>query len=108
MVGRGLAGGFPEHLEGETSLGTVREVAEEVGSRPNGLSKVLPRSGPGGATLWVANLGIDGSDDGKNREGPGVFLAAGDGDEGLKSGGRYFSKGGGRQGDPGGREQTSS
>ena len=49
-------------MEVKTRLGTVREVAEERGSGPDGLSKVLPLGGPGGATLWVVNLDVDGSD----------------------------------------------
>ena len=52
-------------MEGETSLGEVRGVSEEGGSGPDNLSKVLPCSGPGGDTLWVENLGVDGSDDTK-------------------------------------------
>ena len=43
-------------------MGTVREVAKEGGSGPDCLIEVIPRGGPGGATLWVGNLGVDGSD----------------------------------------------
>ena len=39
----------------------VREVAEEGGSGPEHLSKVLPHSVPGSDTLWVGNLGVYGS-----------------------------------------------
>ena len=46
-------------------MGTFRGVAEEVGSRLDCLRKVLPRDGPGGATLWVRNLGVNGGDAGK-------------------------------------------
>ena len=51
--GRVLDGGSPEHSEGKTSLGVVREATKVGGSGPNHLSKVLPRGGSGGATLWV-------------------------------------------------------
>ena len=53
-------------MEGETSLGTVREVAEEVGSVSDRHIKVLPRGGTGGVTIWAGNLGVDGSDAEKN------------------------------------------
>ena len=56
-----MAGSLLEHLEGKISLGTVREVADEGGSRPDCLIKFLPRSCPGGSTSWVGNLGVDGS-----------------------------------------------
>ena len=56
-----MARGSPEHLEGKISLGMVREVAEEGGTIPYCLIKFLPRSGPGGSTIWFGNLGVDGS-----------------------------------------------
>ena len=80
LVGKGLAGGSPEHLEGETILGEVREVAEEGRSVPNHLSKVIPHSGPGGATLWFVNLGSDGRDAAKPCGGTCEFHPAGDRD----------------------------
>ena len=43
-------------------MGSVREVDEEGGSRPNNLIKVLPRFFPSGAALWVRNQVVDGSD----------------------------------------------
>ena len=49
-------------MEGKTSLGEVREVSEEERIGPENLSKVLSHSGPGGATIWVGNLGVDISD----------------------------------------------
>ena len=82
-------------MEGETSLGEVKEVAEEVGRVSNNVIKVLPCGGPGGDTLWFGNLGVDGSDDAKYLEGKRGFTAAGDGDEVSKSGGQYLAKGGG-------------
>ena len=89
-VGRGLAGGFPEVLQVDISLGPFRGVAEEGGRGTNSLIKVLPRNGPGGAPLWGGNLGLDGNEAGKNWGGTCGFLAAGDRDDGLKSGGRYL------------------
>ena len=86
-VGRGLADGFTEHREGEKSLGEFREVSEDGGSRPNRLRKVLPRGGPGGAPIWVGNLGFDVRDVVKTREGTCGFLAEGCGDKGSKDGG---------------------
>ena len=62
-----MRGGSPGHLEGKTSLGTVREVSEEGGSGTDCLIKVLPPGGTGGATLWVGNLGVASSDAGKTR-----------------------------------------
>ena len=59
-VRRVIPGGSPEHMEGETSLGAVREVFEVGASGPNHCREVLLRGVPGGATLWVGNLGIDG------------------------------------------------
>ena len=47
----------------------------------------MPHGGPGGTTLWVGNLGVDGSDDAKNLGGTLGFTVEGDRDEGLKSGG---------------------
>ena len=61
LVRQGLAVSSPEHLEGETSLGIVREVAVEGGSGTNDLRKVLPRGGPCSDTLWVRNQGVDSS-----------------------------------------------
>ena len=37
------------------------EVSEEVGYGSNNIGKVLPGGGPGGATLWVRNMGDVGS-----------------------------------------------
>ena len=51
--GRGMAGGSPEHLEGNTSLGEVRKVSKAGGSVLDHLGKVLSCGGSGGATLWV-------------------------------------------------------
>ena len=64
-----------------------REDSKEGGSGPDFISKVLPCSGTGSATLWVGNLGVDGSDDAKNLGGTLGFTVEGDRDEGLKSGG---------------------
>ena len=61
-VGKVLAGGSQEHLEGETSVGMVREVAEEGWSGTDCLRRVLPCSGPGSANIWVENLGVYSSD----------------------------------------------
>ena len=74
-VGKGLAGGSPEHLEDKTSLGAVREVYEEGGSVPDCIRKVLPRGGPVGTTLWVGNLGVDGRDSAKSLGGTCEFHA---------------------------------
>ena len=62
LVGQGLDSGSSEHLEVDTTSGTVREFSEEGGSGPDRLRTVLPSGGPGGATLYVRNLGVDGSD----------------------------------------------
>ena len=75
-VGRGLDDGSPENMEGETSFGAVRGVAEEGGSGPDHLSKFLPRGGPGGATIWFGNLGVDSSDATKIWGGTHVFHAS--------------------------------
>ena len=40
----------------------VRGVDDEGGIGPDCLRKFLPHGGPGGATLWVGNLGVDSSD----------------------------------------------
>ena len=42
-------------------MGADREVAEEGGSGTDNFRKVLLRGGPGGATIWVGNLGVDSS-----------------------------------------------
>ena len=42
-------------------MGTVREVAEEGGSKPNNFIKFLPRGGSSSATVWFGNLGVYGS-----------------------------------------------
>ena len=80
----------------EKGFRDVREVSDEGGIGPNHLSKVLLRGGPGGATIWVRNLGVDNSDAAKTRGGPPEFHVTGDGYEGLKAGAQYLSKGGGR------------
>ena len=66
-------------------MGAVREVAKAGGSGPNHLGRVIPCGGSGGATLWVRNLGVDGSDDIKYRGGTRGFPEVGDGYEGLKA-----------------------
>ena len=68
-VGRGLDGGYPEHWVVDKRLGTFREVAEEGGSGPDLLSKVLPSGGTGGDHLWGGNMGFDGNDAAKNLKG---------------------------------------
>ena len=83
-----------EHMEGKTSLRTVMEVAEEGGRGTDRLRKFLTHGGPGGDTLWVGNLGVDGNYSEKNRGGTREFHATGDGDEGLEDGGQYLAKGG--------------
>ena len=83
---RGLAGGFPEHCEGETSLGELGEVSEERGSRPNSCNKFLPSGGPSGAYFWGRNMGLDGNDAVKTGGGKRGFLEAGDGDVARKLG----------------------
>ena len=85
----------------------VREVVEEGGIRTNHLRKVLPRGGPGGAIIWVDNLGVDVSDAAKNLGGTREFHAAGDKDGGLEDGGRDLVKGGGEYRAPDGREKPS-
>ena len=55
-------------------LRTVREVAEEGGSRTYCLRKVLLHSSRGGAALWVGNLGADGSDAAKIEGVHHIFL----------------------------------
>ena len=104
---QGLAGSIPEHSEGKTSLGAVREFDKTVGSRPNHLGKVLPRSGSGGATLWVWNLGADGSNDAKDQGRTLGIPAAGSGEEGVKARGRDLEEGGGGQCASGGGNKTS-
>ena len=47
-------------------MGAFREVAKARGIGTDNLSKVLLRGGPGGATLWVGNLVVDGSNDAKS------------------------------------------
>ena len=39
------------------------EVAKAGGGRPDQLGKVIPRSGSGGANIWVRNLGGYGRND---------------------------------------------
>ena len=95
-------------MEGETISGAVREVSEEGGSGTDHLRKFLSRVGLGGATLWVENLGVDGSDDAKTRGGTHGFPVTGDGNEGSKAGGQDLAKGGGRYGAPSSREKISS
>ena len=65
-------------MEVKTRLETVREVAEERGSGPDGLSKVLLLGGLGIANLWVVNLDVDGSDAAKNRGSKREFHALDD------------------------------
>ena len=60
-VGRRLAGGPQEHLEGKTNLGAFREVATVGGGGPDRLGKVLPRGGSSGVTIWSRDLGAEGS-----------------------------------------------
>ena len=62
-----------------------RKVAEEVGSGTDSLSKVIPINSPGGAPLWGVNLDLVGNDAAKTLGGTRGFLAAGDGDNGLKA-----------------------
>ena len=88
-------------------MGAVREVSEAVEIGPDHIIKVLTSGDPGGATLWVGNLVVDVSDAEKNRGGTRGFPATFDEDEGSKGGVQDFGKVGGRQGDPGGRDQTS-
>ena len=57
----------------------VREVAQAGGSVPDHIRKVLRRGGPSGATLWVGNLGVDGSDVAKYLGVTRGFPEAGDG-----------------------------
>ena len=64
----------------------VWEVSEERRSRPNCLRKVLLCGGLGGATLWVRNLGVDGSNTAKTRGGTREINAAGERDKGSKDG----------------------
>ena len=87
LGGQGLSGGSLEHWEGETSLGAIGEVAEEGRSRPNRLSKVLPRGGTGGAPFWGRKLGLDRNDAAKNGGGTRGVLAAVGGDDYTKAGG---------------------
>ena len=68
-------------MEGKKILGAVEEVAEEGGSGTDHLSKVLPCISPGGATLWVGKLGVDGSDAAKTRGGSCGFPVSGDRNE---------------------------
>ena len=103
-----MAGGLPEHSEGEKNLGKFREVAEEGGSGPDSLSKVLTIGGPGGAPLWGGNLGLVGNNAAKTLGGTRGFLAAGDRDDRLKAGGQYLEKGGGGEGATGDRYKASS
>ena len=63
-------------------MGTVREVAEEGGSGPNRIIKVLLRGGPGGATIWFGNLAVAGSNAAKTLGVTREFHAEGDGNEG--------------------------
>ena len=65
-------------------MGEVREVAKTGGSGPDHIRKDVPCGGPGGATLWVGNLGVDGSNATKTLGGTRRFTEAGDGDEGSK------------------------
>ena len=62
-------------MERETSLGEAREVAEAGGSGSDHLRNVLLCSGPDGATLWVVNLDVDGSDAEKLERVHVVFLS---------------------------------
>ena len=64
--GRGLTSSFPEHWDGETSLGALGEVADEGGIRPDGRNKVLSIGSRGSASFWGRNIGIDGNDAVKN------------------------------------------
>ena len=75
----------------------VSEIANERGSVPNNLGKVLPRSGSGGATIWVWNLGADGINDVKYRGSTRRILVAGDGEEVAKAREKDLVEGGGRQ-----------
>ena len=81
--------------EGKTSLGAVGEATKSGGSGTNHLGKVLPRSGSGGATIWVLNLVVDGNNYVKTRGHTCGFPAAGDGGKGVKAGGRDLAEGGG-------------
>ena len=63
----------------------AREVAEAGGCASEHFGKVLLGGGPGGATIWVRNLGVDNSDAAKTRGGPPEFHVTGDGYEGLKA-----------------------
>ena len=63
---QGLAGNSSLQLDGKTNLGALREVAKEGGSGTDHLRNVLPCGGPGCATLWVGNLGVDVSNAAKN------------------------------------------
>ena len=80
---RGLAGGFPEHWEGENSLGELGEVAEDVGIRPDSCKKVLPSGASCGASFGGGNMGLDGNDAAKNGGGTRGFIDAGGGDVGT-------------------------
>ena len=93
LVRQILIGGFPDHLESKTSLGTFKDVAEEGGRGPNHLIKFLPRGGPGGATIWVRNLDIGVSYASKTWGGTRAFYTAGDRNEGSNSGGQDLTKG---------------
>ena len=85
----------------------VREVSDVGGSGSDHLRKVLPRVGPGGATIWLENLGVDGSNAAKTRGVARGFPAAGDRYEGLKAGGGDLDKGGVVQSAPCSRDQIS-
>ena len=80
---RRLVGGFPEHWEGETSLGALGEVYEERGRRKNSCSKFLPIGGPSGDYFWGGNMGLGGNYDAKTGGGTCGFLEAGGGDVGA-------------------------
>ena len=60
-VGQRPDSGPQEHLEGETSLGEFREVALTGGGGPVSLSKVIPRCGTSGVSIWGRDIGSDNS-----------------------------------------------
>ena len=76
-------------------MGVVRVVNKAGGSRPSHLRKVPPRGGPGGATLWVGNLGVDSSDAAKVYGAKYGFPTSSDRDEGSKAEEQDLAKGGG-------------
>ena len=76
------------------------------GCRPDCLSKVLPRDGSSGVTIWVRDLGDDSRNVSKYLGRTCGLPGAGDGEEGATDRGQFLVGGGGGKHDSGVRDKN--